>query len=147
MSIIRYSLIVVQRASEYITKAAPKCSPLALGLRKEIHMTSSFKLVAGLVLSAGILTAVAATPTTGAWGDELITNGPQRDAGDTSGAWSAERNVRDSQRYEALVQANPNFRANRMRRECGPIGDPQMHADCLASFGGGSGSFLPSSRD
>jgi hypothetical protein len=99
-------------------------------------MTTRYKLVASLVFSAGILAAIAAMPTAGAWGDELVTNGPQLNAGDRSGSWSAERNVRDSQRYEALVQTNSGFRANRMQKECGPIDDPQMRADCLASFGG-----------
>ena len=79
-------------------------------------------------------------PTAAAWGDELVTNGPQFTAGDRSGSWSAQRNVRDSQRYESLVETNPSFRANRMRKECGPIADPQMRADCLASFGGSAGS-------
>jgi predicted ribosomally synthesized peptide with SipW-like signal peptide len=98
-------------------------------------MTINRKLMTSLVLSAGILTAIAAVPTAGAWADELVTNGPQFTAGDRSGSWSAQRNVRASQRYEALVQTNPGFRANRVRRECGPIADPEMRADCLASFG------------
>jgi hypothetical protein len=99
-------------------------------------MTTRYKLVTSLVFSAGILAAIAAMPTAGAWGDELVTNGPQLNAGDKTGDWSAERNLRDSQRYEALVQKNPGFRANRMQKECGPIDNPQMRADCLASFGG-----------
>src|SRR5271163_1475037 len=99
-------------------------------------MTTRCKLVTSLVFSAGVLAAIAAMPNAGAWADELVTNGPQLNAGDRSGSWSADRNVRDSQRYEALVQTNPSFRANRMQKECGPIDDPQMRADCLASFGG-----------
>jgi hypothetical protein len=43
--------------------------------------------------------------------------------------------VRDSQRYDALVQTNPGFRANRTHKECGPIDDPQLRSDCVASFG------------
>jgi hypothetical protein len=99
-------------------------------------MTTRYKLVTSLVFSAGILAAIAATPPAGALADELVTNGPQFNAGDRSGSWSAERNVRDSQRYEALVQTNPRFRANRMQKECGPIDDAQMRANCFASFGG-----------
>jgi hypothetical protein len=99
-------------------------------------MTTRYKLMASLVFSAGILASIAAMPTAGAWADELVTNGPQINAGDRSGDWSAQQNVRDSQRYEALVQTNPGFRANRMQKECGPIDDPQMRADCRASFGG-----------
>ena len=55
--------------------------------------------------------------------------------GDRSGAWSARQNVRDSERYEAVVHANSGFRANRINKECGPINDPQLHANCVASFG------------
>jgi hypothetical protein len=99
-------------------------------------MATRYKLMTSLVFSAGILAAIAATPNAGAAADELVTNGPQLNAGDRSGSWSAERNVRDSQRYEGLVQTNPGFRANRMRKECGPIEDPQMRANCRASFGG-----------
>jgi hypothetical protein len=110
-------------------------------------MTTKHKLLTSLVFSAGILAAIAAIPTAGAWADELVTNGPQFNAGDRSGGWSAQRNVQDSQRYEALVQTNPAFRANRMRKECGPIADAQMRAECLASFGGSTGSSLPGGRD
>jgi hypothetical protein len=98
-------------------------------------MSINRKLLTSLALSAGILTVIAAMPNAGARADELVTNGPQFTAGDRSGSWSAQRNVRDSQRYEALVQTNPGFRANRMRKECGPIADPEMRYDCRASFG------------
>jgi len=37
--------------------------------------------------------------------------------------------------YEAVVHANSSFRANRINKECGPINDPQLHANCVASFG------------
>ena len=47
----------------------------------------------------------------------------------------AAANVSQSQRYEALVQTNPSFRAKRIAQECDPIGDPQLHAECVASFG------------
>ena len=99
-------------------------------------MTTRSKLVASLAFSAGILTAIAAMPTAQAQtGVELVTNGPQFNPGDRSSSWSAQGNVRDSQRYEALVQTNPGFRANRMQKECGPIDDPQLRSDCVASFG------------
>jgi hypothetical protein len=105
-------------------------------------MKTHYKHVTSLAFSAAILTAIGAMPAAHAQGGagqaELVTNGPQFNQGDRSGAWSAQGNVRDSQRYEALVQTNPSFRANRMRKECGPIDDPQLRADCLASFGHGS---------
>jgi len=65
---------------------------------------------------------------------QIITNGPQANPGDRSGSWSAGQNVRNSERYEAVVHSNSRFRANRMQKECGPITDQQLHADCVASF-------------
>jgi hypothetical protein len=80
------------------------------------------------------LTAIAAMPTARAEmntsGADIITNGPQTNSGDRSGSWSAQQNVRDSERYEAVVRSNNSFRANRVQEECGPINDPQLHADC-----------------
>src|SRR5262245_21707169 len=64
----------------------------------------------------------------------VVTNGPQTGPGDVSPSWSARQNVIESQRYERLLQASPGFRQARMRKECGPITDPQLHAECLASF-------------
>jgi hypothetical protein len=64
----------------------------------------------------------------------VVTNGPQIDPGDSSGSWSAQQNVRDSERYEAVVHANSSFRASRISKECGPISDPQLHANCVASL-------------
>ena len=46
----------------------------------------------------------------------------------------ASANVRESQAYEQMLRSNPAFRAKRMQSECGPISDPQLHADCVASF-------------
>ena len=44
------------------------------------------------------------------------------------------QNVRKSQQYDHLVSTNSSFRASRMRKECGPIGDAELRADCLGSF-------------
>ena len=65
--------------------------------------------------------------------NELVPNGPQASRGDF-GDWSARRNIIESRHYDLLLQTNPAFRAARMRRECGPITDPQLRSDCLASF-------------
>ena len=65
--------------------------------------------------------------------NELVTNGPQASRGDF-GDWSARRNVIESRHYDRLLQTNAGFRHARMRRECGPITDPQLRSDCLASF-------------
>ena len=50
----------------------------------------------------------------------------------------AAANVRQSQTYEQVLQSNPSFRAKRMQQECGPVTDPELHANCVASFGGDS---------
>ena len=48
----------------------------------------------------------------------------------------AAANVRQSEQYEQALRSNSGFRAQRMKQECGPISDPQMHQQCIASFGG-----------
>jgi hypothetical protein len=48
----------------------------------------------------------------------------------------AAANVRQSEQYEQVLRSNPGFRAQRMKQECGPINDPQLHQECVASFGG-----------
>jgi hypothetical protein len=110
-------------------------------------MTMRYKLVTGLAFSAAFLTAIAAVPSAqaelGGMGAEMVTNGPQLNPGDRSGSWSAQRNRRDSQRYEALVHTNRGFRASRVHKECGSIHDRQLHGNCVASFGRYEGSSLP----
>ena len=102
-------------------------------------MKSNRRIVTGLTFAAVCLTAIAVAPAAhaeiNASGAQVITNGPQTDPGDARGALSGQENVRDSARYEALVHSNPNFRAGRERKECGPIDDARMHANCVASFG------------
>jgi len=77
---------------------------------------------------------VAPPPSAGTAGTQLITNGPQTNPGDVSPSWSAQRNVAESEQYERLLKGNPAFRQARMRKECGPITDPQLHRQCLDSF-------------
>ena len=67
-------------------------------------------------------------------GTELITNGPQVNPGDVSPSWSPQRNVAESEQYDRLLKGNPAFRQARMRKECGPITDRQLHQQCLDSF-------------
>ena len=93
--------------------------------------------ITSLVFGAAFITAVSALPPAYAQmagGTQVITNGPQTDPGDVSPSWSARQNVIDSQRYDRLLQTSHGFREARMRKECGPITDPQLHASCLASF-------------
>ena len=56
----------------------------------------------------------------------------------------AAANVRQSQQYEQVLQSNSAFRAKRLQQECGPITDPELHANCVASFGGEGA--VPSSK-
>ena len=44
------------------------------------------------------------------------------------------QNVRKSQQYDHLVSTNSGFRASRMRKECGPIRDTELRANCLSPF-------------
>ena len=67
----------------------------------------------------------------GTGGSEVISNAPQ---GATPSNWSAQQNVRQSERYDRLLETNRGFREARMRRECGPITDPDLHQQCLSSF-------------
>jgi len=64
---------------------------------------------------------------------QLETNGPQASRGDY-GDWSARRNNIESAHYDRLLQTNMAFRERRKNMECGPINDPQLHQQCLASF-------------
>ncbi len=53
--------------------------------------------------------------------------------------WSPQVNVRNSERYHSLLEHNRGFREARMRKECGPITDPQLHQNCVQSFAEYSG--------
>jgi len=100
------------------------------------------KTVTSLAFAAGCALAFAATPSAQAQYypqtqpniTTLETNGPQASRGDF-GDWSAMRNNRESARYDRLLQTSSGFRHARMRKECGPINDPQLHQQCMASFG------------
>jgi hypothetical protein len=72
------------------------------------------------VAAAGVIVAMA-----GAAGAQapLPTNNPE-----------ALANVKASRQYSALIRSNSAFRDKRMQEECGPITDPQLHAECIASF-------------
>ena len=100
------------------------------------------KTVTGLAFTAGLVLAWGAIPPAHAQyypqppvyqQNQLVTNGPQASRGDF-GDWSARRNVIESAHYDRLLQTNMGFRQARMRKECGPINDPQLHDQCMASF-------------
>ena len=99
------------------------------------------KTVTSLAFATACLTAVATLPanaqmadTQGAPGTEVVTNGPQTNPGDMSPSWSARQNVIQSQRYDRLLETNRGFRQARLRKECGPVTDPDLRQQCLASF-------------
>ena len=95
------------------------------------------KTLTSLAIAAGCLTMATAIPSVRAQmapPDQVITNGPQSSAAEQSGNWSAQENVIQSERYERLVDTNRAFRHARMVKECGPISDPQLHQQCVASF-------------
>jgi len=93
------------------------------------------KTVTSLAFAAGCVLAFGAIPSANAQthNPELVTNGPQASRGDL-GNWSARRNNIASAQYDRLLQTSMGFRHARMRKECGPIGDPQLHQQCMASF-------------
>jgi hypothetical protein len=102
-------------------------------------MIMLLKTATSLAFATACLTAIATLPAhaqmagaPGAPGAEVVTNGPQ---GSPPSNWSARQNVIESHRYDRLLETNRGFREARMRKECGPITDPQLHQSCVASFG------------
>jgi hypothetical protein len=73
----------------------------------------------------------AAPPAAGTGNTDVVTNGPQ---GSPPPDWSARRNVIASEHYDRLLESNRGFRHARIRKECGPVTDPQLHQQCLDSF-------------
>jgi len=49
-------------------------------------------------------------------------------------AQTAAENVAASQRYDYLLETSASFRHYHMGKECRPINDASLNADCLASF-------------
>ena len=89
-----------------------------------------------LAIAALCLGVFAASPAANAQGNmayETVTNAPRVSNG-TYGGWSAAANVRQSMRYDRLLETSMGFRRFRARRECGPINDPQLRQDCFGSF-------------
>jgi hypothetical protein len=106
------------------------------------------KTLTSLAVAAGCLTMAAGIPAVRAQmapPDQVITNGPQSGADEQSGNWSARANVVQSEHYQRLVDTNRAFRHVRMVKECGPIGDPQLHQQCVASFSHNEGMMSGSS--
>ena len=96
-------------------------------------MNAAVTLTAAAVCLATIAITPAARAQT-APRTVVVKHRPIVSPGDVSESWDARQNVIDSKRYEQLLRTNPAFRQARMRRECGPITDPELHQSCLASF-------------
>ncbi|HEX4210366.1 MAG TPA: hypothetical protein VHY56_08235 [Candidatus Binataceae bacterium] len=62
----------------------------------------------------------------------VVTPPPRVDPGDVN--WNPLANLKEAQQYDRLLETNPAFRMARIQKECGPITDPQLHADCVTSF-------------
>lgn len=95
------------------------------------------KSMTTLAFAAACLTAAGSIPAAHAQyapDTQVMTNGPQSSGVERSGTWSPRRNVIESEHYSRLVQTSPRFRAQRMRLECGPITDAQLHQQCIDSF-------------
>jgi hypothetical protein len=122
------------------------------------------KTTTSLAFAAACLTAIATMPThaqmAGTYGSTSGYNGPQSYQGSTSPNYasqpnqgnmsyssagtsgpqanhsdmSARRNVIQSQQYDRRLETNRGYRQARMRKECGPITDPELRQSCLASF-------------
>ena len=73
----------------------------------------------------------------------MVKHHPIVSQGDVSETWDARQNVIDSKHYEQLLATSPAFRRERMRIECGPITDPQLHQSCqLAGLPTYTGVFI-----
>ena len=90
-----------------------------------------------LAMAAVCLVAIATVPASNASAQGqtvTVKHTPITNPGDVSEPQSARQNVIESKQYEQLLRTNPAFRQTRMKKECGPITDPQLHQSCLASF-------------
>jgi hypothetical protein len=96
-----------------------------------------------LAFAAACLTAIATMPAhtqmAGTYGSpsgysEPQSVAPQTNQSGVTQSASARRNVVQSQHYDRTLEKNRGFRQARMRKECGPITDPELRQSCLASF-------------
>jgi hypothetical protein len=90
-----------------------------------------------LTIAAVCLAAMATVPASYAATQRhtvTVKHSPIVSPGDVSESWSPQQNVIESKQYDHLLRTNPAFRQARMRKECGPITDPQLRESCLASF-------------
>ena len=99
-----------------------------------LKTATSFAFATACLTAVATLPAHAQMAAPAAPGTEVVTNGPQTNPGDMTPSWPARSNVIASQHYDRLLETNRGFRQARMRKECGPITDPELRQQCLASF-------------
>jgi hypothetical protein len=93
------------------------------------------KTAMSLAFAAACLATIATTPAAAAARQSVVVKHPPIvSPGDVSESWSARQNVIDGKHYERLLKTNHAFRQARMQKECGPITDPELRNNCLASF-------------
>jgi hypothetical protein len=56
---------------------------------------------------------------------------------------AAQQNVIQSEHYSQVLRTSPAFRDKRIQEECGPITDPRLRAQCVASFPPGAPPMRP----
>src|SRR5262245_3831659 len=91
------------------------------------------KTATPVVVLVACLATLATTPTM-ARQTRVVKHPPIASSGDVSSSWSARQNVIESKQYDRLLATNSGFRQARIRKECGPITDPELRQSCLASF-------------
>ena len=99
-----------------------------------------------LAMAVVCLTTIATVPAGYAAAQRhtvTVKHAPITSPGDVSESSSPQQNVIESKQYEHLLRANPAFRQARMKKECGPITDPQLHQSCIESFEQYAGSSKP----
>ena len=116
--------------------------------------TTSFALAAACLAVVATMPVHAQTSpnqgnlpssSAGASGAAVMATGAQANHSGVSSSRSARQNVIQSQHYDRTLETNRGFSQARMRKECGPISDPQLHQSCLASFNQDEPSKGPSS--
>src|ERR1700746_518683 len=90
------------------------------------------KIATCVAFLVACLATIATTPTM-ARQTVVVKHPPIVSKGGVPPSWSPRQNVIESKQYDRLLETNPAFRQARMRKECGPITDPELRASCLAS--------------
>jgi hypothetical protein len=101
------------------------------------------KRMTSLAFAVACIAALATMPaysqTAGTYGatpgyDCQHADAPQASEGNVAPSASARRNVIESRQYDRALESNRGFRQARIRKECGPISDPELRQSCLSSF-------------